>query len=187
MNGSNVRGALCALFVGAAALRGFPAQAQQSNQIFSEIRIGLQAHDVPIFSDRIETGVDINGEVLLVSPDVLRFIGRPRPHFGFSASTAGGMSQVYAGLSWEFRLWSGLFAGFSLGGALHTGPLHDSGSPQTSKAFGSRGLFRESIEIGWRFGERHSMSLMLDHISNANLADPNPGLETFGVRYGYRF
>jgi hypothetical protein len=26
-----------------------------------------------------------------------------------------------------------------------------------------------------------------DHISNAELASPNEGLDTLGVRYGYRF
>jgi lipid A 3-O-deacylase len=163
------------------------AQAQPANPIFSEIRVGLQAHDVPVFSSRIESGVDINGEVLFTSPNVLRFLGSPRPHFGFSANTQGGMSQIYAGLSWEFRLWSGLFAGFSLGGAIHSGPLHNDVFPETQKAFGSRGLFRESIEIGWRFNNHNSLSIMMDHISNARLASPNPGLETIGVRYGYRF
>jgi lipid A 3-O-deacylase len=167
------------------SLGAVPAPAQPAN-LFSEIRVGLQAHDVPIFSTRIESGVDINGEILFTSPHVLHFLGNPRPHFGFSANTGGGMSQVYAGLSWEFRLWSGLFAGFSLGGALHTGPLHDS-FPQTEKAFGSRGLFRESIEFGWSFDEHNRISLMIDHISNAGLASPNPGMETVGVRYGYRF
>jgi lipid A 3-O-deacylase len=169
------------------ALTATRAQAQQANPIFSEIRVGIQAHDVPLFSDRVESGADINGEVLFTSPDVLHFLWSPRPHFGFSANTQGGISQVYAGLSWEFRLWSGLFAGFSLGGAIQTGPLHNDIYPQTFKAFGSRGVFRESIEIGWRFDDHHSLSLMLDHISNARLARPNPGLETFGVRYGYRF
>src|SRR5215813_9359336 len=104
------------LAVGICVLPAGAAQAQPANNpIFSEIRVGLQAHDVPLFSDRVESGVDINGEVLFTSPDLLRFLGRPRPHFGFSANTQGGMSQVYAGLSWEFRVWRGLFAGFSLG------------------------------------------------------------------------
>jgi len=28
---------------------------------------------------------------------------------------------------------------------------------------------------------------MFDHISNGYLADPNEGLDTFGIRYGYLF
>src|SRR5262249_44147581 len=76
------------------SLGAVPALAQPTNRLFSEIRVGLQAHDVPIFSTRVESGVDINGEVLFTSPDFLRILGRPRPHFGFSANTDGGMSQV---------------------------------------------------------------------------------------------
>jgi len=36
-------------------------------------------------------------------------------------------------------------------------------------------------------GEKTSLSLYLDHISNANLCDNNEGLETAGVRLGFRF
>jgi lipid A 3-O-deacylase len=187
---------LFVVMVLAASLAGAgPARAQpqpplfpSTGAIFSEIRLGIMAHDVPIGGPRIEDGVDINGEVLFTSPDFLRILAAPRPHLGFTASTNGGMSQVYAGLSWQFTLWRGLFAGFSLGGALHTGPTHDDNTfPQTRKAFGSRGLFRESVEIGWQIDEHNSISIMLDHISNARLASPNPGLDTLGVRYGFRF
>src|SRR5262245_7259734 len=120
---------------------GPAAQAQQQRRFISEVRAGLMAHDVPIFSNREESGVDINGEILFTSPSLLRAIWAPRPHFGFSANTAGGMSQIYAGLSWEFTVWRRLFAGFSLGGAIHTGPLHDEQRAPGEKAFGSRGLF----------------------------------------------
>ncbi|MGZ8955779.1 MAG: acyloxyacyl hydrolase [Methylovulum sp.] len=29
--------------------------------------------------------------------------------------------------------------------------------------------------------------MMLDHISNAGLADPNEGMDNVGIRYGFRF
>ena len=55
------------------------------------------------------------------------------------------------------------------------------------KELGCRVLFRESIELGYRFGTRHAISAFLDHLSNANICDKNEGLESLGVRYGYRF
>jgi hypothetical protein len=52
---------------------------------------------------------------------------------------------------------------------------------------GCRVLFRESLSVGVRFMKHHSLSVMVDHISNAGLCDHNDGLDTLGVRYGYRF
>lgn len=52
---------------------------------------------------------------------------------------------------------------------------------------GCRALFRESVSLGVRFLERHSLSLMLAHISNAGPCDLNKGLDADGIRYGYRF
>ena len=50
-------------------------------------------------------------------------------------------------------------------------------------------LFREAAEIGWNFYGNDSISLRLDHISNAHLwgEDANEGLDTFGIIYSYRF
>ena len=56
--------------------------------------------------------------------------------------------------------------------------MHNDVCQRNGNAFGSRGLFRESIEIGWRFDDHHGLSLMLDYISNTGLANPNPGMET---------
>jgi len=52
---------------------------------------------------------------------------------------------------------------------------------------GLRLLSREALEIGYQFGDHHALSVMLDHISNANTASNNEGLDSLGVRYGYRF
>ena len=50
-------------------------------------------------------------------------------------------------------------------------------------------LFREAAEIGWNFYGKDSISLRIDHISNANLwgEGTNEGLDTFGIVYSYRF
>jgi hypothetical protein len=35
--------------------------------------------------------------------------------------------------------------------------------------------------------ERHRISILFDHMSNAYLASPNEGMDTIGVRYGFQF
>lgn len=157
----------------------------------SEIRVGVLEHDFGPFSSNKESdSPDFNAEVLFVSPDVLDVIWSPRPHIGTDINSGDDTSQIYAGLSWEWFLWGDMFAGFSLGGAVHDGETTlgaQDPKQTTKKELGCRLLFRESVEVGWMVTENHSLSLMLDHISNAKLCDENEGLENLGIRYGYRF
>jgi hypothetical protein len=55
------------------------------------------------------------------------------------------------------------------------------------KQLGSRVLFRIPIEFGLTLQERHRISILFDHMSNAYLANPNEGMDTIGVRYGFQF
>jgi lipid A 3-O-deacylase len=48
-------------------------------------------------------------------------------------------------------------------------------------------LFRIPIEVGYSITAHHRLMLGFDHVSNAGLASENEGLDTLGVRYGYRF
>ncbi|MCH8092603.1 MAG: acyloxyacyl hydrolase, partial [Proteobacteria bacterium] len=124
-------------------------------------------------------------EALFRSPDALGSIGSPRPHLGFSVNTGGDTDQFYAGLTWEWDFWRRLFAGFGLGGAIHDGETETSRTDR--KELGCRVLFRGSLELGYRLTRRHGISLFYDQISNLAICDKNEGLETAGVRYGYRF
>lgn len=151
----------------------------------SELRTGILYHDEGPFSRNKEDGPDVNVEMLFVSPDFLDVIWSPRPHIGADINTDDDTSSYYLGLSWEWYLWRNLFAGFSLGGAYHDGETEEVGRSD-KKELGCSVLFRESVEMGWVFAERHTLSFMLDHISNARLCDENEGLENFGLRYGYR-
>ena len=153
--------------------------------VISEIRGGGLVHDEGPFSHRKEEGFDVNFEVLFVSPKFLDIIWSPRPHIGFDINTSGDTSEIYLGLSYEWEFWGGVFAGFSLGGAVHNGKT--SGDHTDRKDLGCSVLFRESFEVGYRFVGTHSVSVMLDHISNAKLCDHNEGLENLGIRYGYKF
>jgi len=151
-----------------------------------EFRGGVLAHDVPgLWSGfRLESGVDINAELLFGYG--LPFLGGTiRPAAGASVNTEGGTSRVYIDARWEYQMPSGIFFGLGLGGTVHDGLL-DPTDPD-KKALGSRILFHIPIEIGLRLDDRRSISVYFEHMSNAFLADSNEGLDSIGVRYGYKF
>jgi lipid A 3-O-deacylase len=153
--------------------------------IFSEMRVGVLAHDQGPFSSSEEDGIDINLEVLFKSPSWLEWAWSPRPHLGLNANTSGDTSQIYFGVTWEWSFWGNWFAGFSWGGSVHDGEKQTNRTDK--KELGCHLLFREAVEGGYRFGGKHAVSIYLDHISNANICDKNEGLENWGLRYGYKF
>ncbi len=153
--------------------------------VVSEIRTGVLAHDVGIFTSEREEGVDLSLEVYFVSPRLLDVIWSPRPHLGVAANTAGDTSQIYGGLAWDWTFWEPFFVEGTLALAVHDGKLENRYADRV--ALGCRVLFRESVSLGARFLERHSISLQLAHISNANLCSNNAGLDTLGIQYGYHF
>ena len=157
-----------------------------------EVKLGVLAHDIHFLGDHVEPGADLNVEVLFPSPALLSVLGAPRPHLGLSLNTAGATDYGYLGLTWSGRPWhrlltlpEGLFVAGSLGGGLHDGHLNS--GPPDRKLLGSRLLFRESVEAGYQLTHRVSLSVMLDHVSNAWLAAHNQGLTNVGARIGVTF
>ena len=153
--------------------------------VLSEARIGVMVHDEGPFSRNKESGFDSNIEFLFTSPDFLKPIWSPRPHIGGTINSAGNTSQGYLGATWEWDFWQDFYFDFSLGGVLHTGKKETT-DPE-KKSLGCSILFRESLDLGYRVSGPHSIMFHFDHISNAKLCSTNEGLETFGIRYGYRF
>jgi lipid A 3-O-deacylase len=170
-----------------------PVAAQ--TKIIDEVKIGGLAHDIGFLGHHVESGADVNVEVLFTSPDILTIIGSPRPHIGGDINTDGKTSDGYFGLTWGimliqnlFAAGDGVFANGSLGGAVHDGsPLTGAVQPPGRKLLGSRVLFRESAEIGYQFTPQVNVSAILDHISNANLAPRNAGITNVGARVGFKF
>lgn len=161
-------------------------------QIIDEVKIGALGHDVGFLGDNIEHGPDVNLEMLFTSPDLLAVIGSPRPHIGADINTAGDTSDGYGGLTWGISLIQNLFhqgdyifAQGSLGGAYQDG--YTGTAPTGRKNLGSPILFRESAEIGYQITPTISVSAILDHISNANLARHNAGITSAGGRIGFKF
>ncbi len=170
-----------------------PAHADDKGWI-DEGKLGVLAHDIRVFDlgRRGEPGADVNVEVLFTAPAFLRIVGLPRPHLGFSVNTAGATDYAYMGLTWSGRPWrsllalpEALFIAGSFGGAIHDGHLN--AAPPERKRLGSRLLFRESAEVGYQLTRGLSVSITLDHLSNAGLVTRNQGLTDFGVRVGCQF
>ena len=151
-----------------------------------EFRLGALYHDLGLWAKSSnEGGVDFNVE-LIFSPSLDLLSGVLRPNLGFSLNSEGGTSKIYGGAVWEYRWLRGYFVDLALGLAVHNGET-DEGEATTMNQLGSPVLFRLAFEAGVTIGQRHLISLMFDHISNAYLAEPNEGLDTLGLRYGLRF
>ena len=111
--------------------------------------------------------------------------GTLRPAVGASVNTSGATSKGYIGARWEIEGPAGLFLALGLGAAVHTGELAP--VDPLAKALGSRVLFHIPAEVGWRWDGHNSISLYFEHISNGYTQDYNEGLDSIGLRYGYRF
>ncbi|MBT6095353.1 MAG: acyloxyacyl hydrolase [Rhodospirillaceae bacterium] len=179
---------LAALSIVLGSLLAAPSQADdgKAHGILNEFKIGVLHHDTDnLWSGfRRESGADINLEAIF-SPSYDVLSGTIRPAIGASINSSGNTSKVYGGLRWQYETAENLFFGIGLGAAVHNGDT-DLKSNDT-KALGSKLLFHIPLEAGYRFGGKHALSIYFDHISNAYTQDANEGLDTLGLRYGYRF
>ena len=188
---------LLALAPTRAAAQTSPAQASTAPiNIVDELKIGVLAHDVGFLTHHVESGADLNLEMLFTSPDLLSVIGSPRPHIGADINTSGNTSDGYFGLTWRATLiqdllypGDGIFVTGSLGGALQDGYTGTRATepPPGRKLLGSTALFRESAELGYQITPTVSIAALLDHISNADLAPRNAGITSAGARLGFKF
>jgi lipid A 3-O-deacylase len=168
------------------------ASGSDNKGIVDELKFGVLAHDITLGGKSIESGADFNGEVLFTSPSFLDFMGAPRPHLGASINSDGNTDQFYFGLTWGLPLFhhivgqsDALTIYGSLGGALQDG--YTDNAPPGRKNLGSVILFRESVELGYQITPVYSISGIVDHISNANLANHNAGITSAGARFGIKF
>lgn len=154
--------------------------------IFSEVRLGAQAHD-PWSPEK--GSVDITGTILFVKP--FKIDPRwdwivPRPHIGGAVNTNSDTSHVNFGLTWNYDITSRLFLEASFGGAFHNGKTGNV-VPADRSALGCSPLFRESAGIGFRIDQNWSIIASVEHLSNAGLCKQNRGLTNVGAQVGYRF
>lgn len=184
-----MRAALLRLFKALTIFSFIAAQDVKAENWVHEVKGGLLAHDVPgLWSGfRVENdAVAINLEAIL-SPALPLLGGTIRPAVGGSVATQGGTSDGYVDARWQLETAQGLFYGVGLGAAIHDGATDLKYVNQSEKALGSRVLFHIPAEIGYRIDNHNSLSVYFEHMSNANTANYNEGLDRMGMRYGYRF
>jgi lipid A 3-O-deacylase len=168
----------------------------QSGGIVDEVKGGVLDHGVTFYEKSVETGVDLNGELLfhpLFAPlDIFGTTTIFRPNFGASIATNGTTSILYTGLSMSIMLvrdvfnpGDGIFLDGAFGLAVHDGYLD--GGPPDRKDLGSRLLGRRAGEIGYQINPQWSVSAIIDHVGNYGSATPNAGLKTAGIRVGFKF
>lgn len=157
-----------------------------TTNVLHELRGGILAHDVDNLWSGFsrETGTDLNIEAIF-SPHLEILSGTVRPALGASINTAGDTSKIYLDGRWQYDFENGLYASIGVGAAYHNGESHLVANDQ--KALGSSLLFHIPLEIGYYIDQHNALSIYFDHVSNAYTQDENEGLDTLGVRYGYRF
>ncbi len=172
------------------ALSAAPAAAQ--GPLVDEMKIGVVAHDIGILGDSIESGPDVNLEVLFSPPQIFQLIGSPRPTLGGDINTAGNTDDAYFGLTWGITLIQNMFgsggslyADGTLGGAYQDGYINS--APPGRKALGSPVLFHLSADLGYQLTPTISIEAFLEHMSNADLATHNAGITSAGGRIGFKF
>jgi lipid A 3-O-deacylase len=154
-----------------------------------DMKIGAQVHDVPYMwsgFNKEPYSVDLNVEVSF-SPLFSVWGWSWRPAVGATVNFAGYTSKAYIDGRWQREFDNNTFLGIGLGIAIHNGNDESFVYDPDHKLLGRRVLFHPHFEWGYRLGEHSSVSLFFEHISNASTAVKNQGLDTLGIRYGYRF
>jgi hypothetical protein len=193
-------GWLALVLVAAAALLA-PAGAQAQNLTYSEVKLGVLAHDVHFLGGK-EGGVDLNPEILFQSPIgdawaagvpwYLHWMVQPRPTIGGEFNTSGFTNQAYFGATWTWQLANnvlmpgdGVTFGYFFGPSFNDGDII--GKAPNKKSLGANVLFREAFELGYRITPVYTVSGFLDHVSNGGFAKQNQSINDVGVRLGFRF
>ena len=160
--------------------------AQASSPLLYEAKFGVLYHDPAMWSlfSLEKGGVDLNAEITF-APALPLWGGFVRPAIGGTWNTAGYTSKAFIDARWRYDTLSGWYFGLGLGAAVHDG--HTGPDALDRKALGSRVLFHVPIEIGYYLDRHSSVSLYFEHISNGYTQRHNEGLDSIGVRYGYRF
>jgi len=186
--GTTVFAALISLFVGTSqASEDIPDVLM--SPLIDEFRLGVLNSDL----GQGEDGVNLNAEILFRRPNVyynnrlLLFLLNPRIHIGGSLNTAGDTSQVYAGLTYDYRLTNNLFVEASIGGVIHDGNVNKTVVAGANRRLGCRTMFRHSLSAGYEFTENLRFMITFDTINNYELCSENAGLSSLGARIGYKF
>jgi hypothetical protein len=190
--GAAAAGFLAGLLFAAPAWAGGPAPATATNggdlvrggAPIPDFHVDLAAPGLVLGEPRPTTDAG-HLEISLGAPDsgVLSFLFSPRPQFGASLDRTTGTSRSYLGLNWDVFRGEGFYGSLGIAGSL-TRP----GAEEPSRSLlGPPVALHGTLELGYRLGEQHSLSLSLDHARAPDLAGGGDVGDRLRLGYGFRF
>jgi hypothetical protein len=178
---------LCVLLAVPAAAWDTSVERAPQGGLIHDVKIGALLHDAPLTGNNKEPyNADLNVEVMF-GPSLGFLYGTVRPALGATVNFAGYTSKAYLDARWQLECCWGAFFALGIGAAIHNGDENSLATERDHKQLGYRVLFHPNAEWGYRLNEHNSLSIYYEHISNANTAAKNEGLDNVGIRYGYRF
>jgi hypothetical protein len=182
--------------LGSAAIVAAPAFADGPAATTSSTALVRGGAALPRFSLGLPVDVGATGpaaaggenlEISLTSPDhsVLRFLFSPRAVGGDTYGYGPTVTGNYVGLAWNIFDNSRLFGSIGFSGAVNREGIDD-----PSRSFYGTPLLslHSTLEFGYTFGGRQSLSLALDHATPAPyLGDRNAAGDYLRLRYGVHF
>lgn len=166
-----------------------PAAAQEDG---FEARTAFLYHDIiHPRADDLESGADVELQVLGPRLGALGLLGRPRPYVSAAVNTDGDTSFAAIGVAWR-KDWTPRWSGeIQFGYAVHDGEI-DSTDPAISETrlqLGSRDLFRTALGVDYRLSPDWSVGLQWTHLSHGEILGEgrNQGIDAAGIRVSRRF
>ena len=170
-------------------------------QLIEEVRTGVMAHNICVTDCKNankEDGVNVQGELVFASPNLLHIVGSPRPYAMGSVNTAGETSFGAVGLMWDWHFARGWSFEPSVGYAIHDGETKNPfvrGTPEAATfgreklLLGSRDLFRTGFALNRDLGENWGMQVIFEHLSHGQILGNgrNQGLDSLGARIYWKF
>lgn len=198
-----ILGAIVTLF----GLMAMPNLAQAD-----EIRLGVMAHDVDVFTGHSyikEDSTAISVEYIFDTPKWLDWAWKARPYVYGTANLGGHTNHGGAGLNWQVEFFDKFFGEFETGLSVHSGTnsiplsilsgvtdaqrlanIHDYFyRGRTEIEFGSTVLLRNQIAIGYRFNDVWSADVSYEHLSHGGVFNStnNDGVDSVGLRVSRKF
>lgn len=129
----------------------------------------------------------VQGDVIFRSPDILKWIGSPRPTIGGVVNLGGYESLIHVGLDWHWQIAdTPLYAEFGLGAGIHNGYLR--AAPPGYRNLGCRTLIHWQYGVGANLNDHTTMTIQWQHMSNYIFGCwPNDGINNASVTLGWKF
>jgi lipid A 3-O-deacylase len=119
-------------------------------------------------------------------PELLKWVGSPRPSVGGLVNLGGYESLIHAGLDWHVPIFdSPFYLEAGVGAGVHTG--YNDHAPAGFHNTGCPALFHYEYGIGANLNQHVTATLEWQHMSSLFLCNPNQGLNHLGFVVGWKF